>query len=97
MKNMKSLCEISADTLSKTRNVIVAGDIHGDYASFQRILKQFNSRQDLIVFLGDYADRGPKGIEVIEGIRASHGSSLTGFSKAQSRPALIAKLSPSRN
>lgn len=69
MKNVKSLYEISADTLLKTHNVIVVGDIHGDYASFQRILKQFNSQQDLIIFLGDYADRGPMGIEVIDGIR----------------------------
>lgn len=67
-KSMKGLCEISADALSNTRNVIVAGDIHGDYTSFQSIHKQFNPQQDLMIFLGDYADRGAKGMEVIEGI-----------------------------
>jgi len=66
---MKGLCEISADALSETRNVIVAGDIHGDYASFQSICRHFDARQDLMIFLGDYADRGSKGMEVIEGIR----------------------------
>ena len=66
---MKGFCEIDADTLSNTRNVIVVGDIHGDYSSFQSICKQFNIQHDLIIFLGDYADRGAKGIEVIEGIR----------------------------
>lgn len=65
---MKGLCEISANVLSKTRNVIVAGDIHGDYTSFKSIHKHFNPWQDLMVFLGDYADRGAKGMEVIEGI-----------------------------
>ena len=65
---MKGFCEIDADTLSKTCHVIVAGDIHGDYASFQSMHEYFNPRQDLMIFLGDYADRGAKGIEVIRGI-----------------------------
>ncbi|MEM0083824.1 MAG: metallophosphoesterase family protein [Candidatus Methanomethylicia archaeon] len=48
--------------------IIVVGDIHGDYESFKRIRELFNPDRDLIVFLGDYADRGDMGIEVIEGI-----------------------------
>lgn len=49
-------------------SIIVVGDIHGDYESFRRIRELFNPDRDIIVFLGDYADRGDMGIEVIEGI-----------------------------
>ena len=48
--------------------IIVVGDIHGDYESFKRIMKIFNPDRDVIVFLGDYADRGDMGVEVIEGV-----------------------------
>lgn len=50
--------------------LIVAGDIHGDLGSFLRIRELF-SRDDasLLIFLGDYADRGPHGLEVVEGVR----------------------------
>jgi len=48
--------------------IIVVGDIHGDYESFKRIVELFNPDRDVIVFLGDYADRGDMGVEVIEGV-----------------------------
>jgi len=47
------------------RRVLVAGDIHGDYESLRNILGKFNSDEDILVFLGDYADRGENGTEVI--------------------------------
>ena len=49
--------------------LIVAGDIHGDLDSFNTIKKLFIPDTDLLIFLGDYADRGPQSVEVIEGIQ----------------------------
>ena len=43
------------------------GDIHGDLAALEAGLAVAGD-DDTIVFLGDYADRGPDGIEVIERI-----------------------------
>ncbi len=51
-------------------NVMVAGDIHGDFEAFGRIVRIFEAETDgLLIFLGDYADRGGNGLEVIEGVR----------------------------
>ena len=55
------------DTKDKER-ILVAGDIHGDYESFENILKEFDYFTDILIFLGDYADRGLNGVEVIKGI-----------------------------
>ncbi|MCX8170229.1 MAG: metallophosphoesterase, partial [Candidatus Methanomethyliaceae archaeon] len=46
--------------------VVIIGDIHGDYLSLESILN--NLKDEIIVFLGDYADRGPSPIEVYERI-----------------------------
>lgn len=46
--------------------VAIIGDIHGDYISLENILK--NLKDEYIIFLGDYADRGPSQIEVYERI-----------------------------
>jgi predicted phosphodiesterase len=48
--------------------VLVVGDLHGDLESFQRVERIFEPGRDLIIFLGDYADRGDRGVEVIEGV-----------------------------
>jgi predicted phosphodiesterase len=53
----------------KIKRIIVAGDLHGDFSSLRKIIKIFNPNEDLIIFLGDYADRGEKGVEVIEEIK----------------------------
>lgn len=43
------------------------GDIHGNYLSFKSIVEQFKyKKQDTIVLLGDYIDRGQGSYEVIE-------------------------------
>lgn len=48
--------------------LIVAGDLHGDLESFERIRKLFmQTRGSLLIFLGDYEDRGIYGLEVVEG------------------------------
>jgi hypothetical protein len=49
----------------KFGKIAVVGDLHGDFGTLQRILKVVDLDVDLLVFLGDYADRGPDGVEVI--------------------------------
>ncbi|MFP4178942.1 MAG: metallophosphoesterase [Spirochaetaceae bacterium] len=49
--------------------LLVFGDIHGDLAALKRGLS-LRRPGDIVVFLGDYADRGAEGVEVIEGINA---------------------------
>lgn len=48
----------------------VVGDLHGDYKALQAILATVDLDSDLLVFLGDYADRGSDGVEVIRTIKA---------------------------
>ncbi|NIP66814.1 hypothetical protein GWN63_02600 [Candidatus Bathyarchaeota archaeon] len=62
------LHRLTPNLLSQTRRILVAGDLHGDHQSLQRIKALFQAEQDLLLFLGDYADRGPKGVEVIQGV-----------------------------
>lgn len=50
----------------KKAPVAIIGDLHGDCSSLERILNDL--RDEKIVFLGDYADRGPSPIEVYERI-----------------------------
>ena len=64
---MKSnLVVIEASTYSR---VGVVGDLHGDYKALQSILRMVDFDSDLLVFLGDYADRGPDGVEVIRTVK----------------------------
>ncbi len=45
--------------------IFVFGDIHGDYETFSKIKELIKKEGGAFVFLGDYADRGDKGFEVI--------------------------------
>lgn len=59
--------------------VAVVGDLHGDLKSLEASLKHVELSSDLLVFLGDYADRGPFGIEVIRKVaqlRSEHPSNV---------------------
>lgn len=47
------------------RKIGIVGDLHGDYQTLQKLLEFVDLEADLLVFLGDYADRGPDGVEVI--------------------------------
>jgi hypothetical protein len=49
------------------KRVYVAGDLHGDYEHFRKILDIFETsgKDSLLLFLGDYADRGLHGSEII--------------------------------
>jgi len=62
------LFEFSQGQLSILKRLIVIGDLHGDMRPLESILKIFDPRSDAVVFLGDYADRGAEGIEVIEAV-----------------------------
>jgi protein phosphatase len=44
---------------------IIIGDIHGDFSTLNKILDKWN-RENYLIFLGDYIDRGPKQIQVLE-------------------------------
>ena len=52
---------------SNIKNVYAAGDLHGDYQSFSSILNIYekNRKDSILIFLGDYADRGSHGVEII--------------------------------
>ncbi len=47
--------------------LIAVGDIHGDIFKLNRLLEQINpTKNDKLVFLGDYIDRGENSKEIIE-------------------------------
>ncbi len=54
------------------KTVFVVGDLHGDYSSFQKIIRSHEKpvKDSLLLFLGDYADRGPQGTEIITSLNA---------------------------
>jgi len=59
--------------LSDFENILVVGDLHGDFETFKKIVeifkKKFEKNEKIcLLFLGDYADRGNFGVEIIEGI-----------------------------
>lgn len=47
--------------------IFAIGDIHGSYAQLENLLKQprIDHREDLLVFVGDYIDRGQDSKEVV--------------------------------
>ena len=66
---MKSqLFELDEKQLGAFRELIVVGDLHGDYDALQSVLRTADPFKDCIIFLGDYADRGASGVEVIAAI-----------------------------
>ncbi len=51
------------------RRIFAVGDIHGCYGKLTKMLGRLDwapGRGDLLVFLGDYIDRGPQSYEVVE-------------------------------
>jgi len=46
--------------------IMVVGDLHGDLETLHKIIQQFfRDNYDILLFLGDYVDRGAKQVEVI--------------------------------
>lgn len=56
-----SLAKIKSDV----DRLIIVGDIHGDYESLTTILSSVNLSQAVLVFLGDYVDRGDQSPHVV--------------------------------
>lgn len=45
--------------LGQAKKIIFVGDTHGDLSASQKIIKNYLKKENKIVFLGDYVDRGP--------------------------------------
>ena len=60
------LLKFSEEILLRFGRLIVVGDIHGDIKALTALLSIFDENQDGILFLGDYADRGAYGTEVLK-------------------------------
>jgi len=58
----KIVVEVDAD------EAIFVGDIHGDINAATRIYRLIESTNNTFIFLGDYVDRGPMGVEVAIGL-----------------------------
>lgn len=50
------------------KRILAVGDVHGMYEKLIALMEkiQFNPKEDLLVFLGDYIDRGPQSIECLD-------------------------------
>lgn len=46
--------------------VFVVGDIHGNYELLENILTKWNPKEEQLIFLGDYIDRGPDSLKVLQ-------------------------------
>lgn len=62
------LFSFNEETLLKFDKLWVVGDIHGNYSTLNLILDMVDPSKQGLVFLGDYADRGGEGVEVIEAV-----------------------------
>ncbi|WP_455277173.1 metallophosphoesterase family protein [[Eubacterium] cellulosolvens] len=67
-KTRNQLYEFDKESLNRLSKLAVVGDIHGDLDILYSILGVVDPKKDGIIFLGDYADRGPKGFDVIKTI-----------------------------
>jgi serine/threonine protein phosphatase 1 len=54
-----------------TLRTFVVGDIHGDLIALEHLLAKLPkmTQDDTLVFLGDYLDRGPSSLQVVERVR----------------------------
>ena len=57
------LVRINSEHVDRT---VFVGDTHGDLDASQRVLEQYADERTVIVFLGDYVDRGPQSRENLE-------------------------------
>lgn len=46
--------------------VFAIGDIHGSYELLEKLLPFWNREEEQLVFLGDYIDRGPESLKVLQ-------------------------------
>jgi hypothetical protein len=63
LKTDSALFEFPPDTST----IMVAGDLHGDWEAFSDLVEVWKKKSGAyLVCLGDYADRGEQGVEIIE-------------------------------
>ncbi len=54
---------------NSVETIIVVGDLHGDLESYNNIISCWKKEgRSLIIFLGDFADRGRNGVEITESL-----------------------------
>lgn len=60
----------------KIERLLVIGDIHGKWERFEDVYRkaEFNPEKDMLVFLGDYLDRGDNPIPVMDWVMEHYGS-----------------------
>jgi len=60
----------------KIKRLLVFGDIHGMWYKFKNVYSkvQFDPETDMIVFLGDYLDRGSQPVPVMEWVLSHYGN-----------------------
>lgn len=54
------------------KRILVISDIHGEIEKFEQLLEeaQYDAKQDQLILLGDYVDRGPNARAVIEKVKS---------------------------
>jgi hypothetical protein len=53
----------------RTEKIIVVGDLHGHFKGYEAAVDYWRSQKGAdLLFLGDYADRGPDGVEILEAL-----------------------------
>ena len=71
MEDMWGRCR----SMDKYERLLVIGDIHGKWERFKSVYDKvgFNAEKDLMVFLGDYLDRGDAPVPVMEWVMEHYG------------------------
>jgi serine/threonine protein phosphatase 1 len=65
LENCETIMEILKE--SDYRRIIAIGDLHGHREPLARLLEKLAlSEEDLLIFIGDYIDRGPESSKVID-------------------------------
>ena len=54
------------------RRIIAVGDIHGNFTRFRSLwdVLDYEPERDLLIFLGDYIDRGSKSLQMLDWMMA---------------------------
>lgn len=74
-KDNKKIVFFRKKFFPKTKRVVFVGDTHGDFEASKKIIKNYFSSENIIVFLGDYVDRGKdskKNIDFLLNLKKKH-------------------------